>query len=83
MVSEKQIVCELVGIYENYLSDREDKENRENAYDVYTRYFNGADILFSKNVSFAIWKSFNLYEGSLGVDEAKKILEELRKTEIP
>jgi len=80
MVSEEQIRHELIDIYENYLSNREDKQNREKAYSIYTKYFNGANTLFKENVASVIWKSFNLYEGKLEEKEAKKILEELRKS---
>lgn len=81
MVSEEQIRHELINIYEDYLSNKEDKKNREKAYSIYTKYFNGADTLFKENVCIAIWESFNLYEGKLKKDRANKILEELRKKE--
>ncbi len=80
MVSEKQIKHELIAIYSNYLSSKEDKKNREKGYKLYTKYFNGAETLFRENVSTAIWQAFNLYEGKLKESNAKKILEDLRKT---
>ena len=80
MVSGEQLRHELIAIYTDYLSNKEDKKNRDRAYNIYTRYFNGADTLFKENVSKAIWSSFNLSEGKLKEVEAKKILEDLRKT---
>ena len=78
MISGEQIKGDLIGIYSGYLEDREDKEIRTKAYDIYTKYFNGADTLFSKNVSAGIWGSFDLSEGKLSDEQAKKILESLQ-----
>jgi len=80
MVSGEQIRHELIAVYSKYLSDKEDKENIEKAYNIYTKYFNGANTLFKENVSTAIWGAFDLSEGKLKEDKAKKILEDLRKS---
>ena len=80
MVSNEQVKLQLIGIYSRYLENNKDKENRKKSYRMYLDYFSGTDTIFTKNVSSAIWSSFELSEGKLKEDEAKKILEELRKS---
>ena len=80
MVSNEQVKLQLIGIYSKYLEDRDDDENRKKSYRLYLDYSSGANTIFEKNVGSAIWSSFNLSEGKLKEEEAKKILEDLRKS---
>ena len=80
MVSNEQVRLQLIGIYSKYLDNKDDDENRKKSYKLYLDYSTGANTIFDKKVGSAIWSSFELSEGKLKEDEAKKILEELRKS---
>ena len=81
MISDEKIIENLIEIYSKYLDNPKDKLNIKNAFEVYTRYFNGADTIFGEEVSKAIWSSFDLFEGKLSEKETKRILEYLKKSE--
>lgn len=80
MVSDEQMREDLIEIYSRYLTDNRDKENNKRAYEIYTKYFNGADTLFSEEISTAIWGSFDLSEGKLSKEKVQKILKDLEKS---
>ena len=81
MVLNEQVRHELIKIYSSYIQKKDDEKNKSRAYEVYIKYFNGANTLFNANVGTAIWGSFDLSEGRLSEDKAKKILEDLKKEE--
>ena len=81
MISNNQMKDSLIRIYSKYIEDDEDNQNKRESYKIYLEYSTGANAVFSKAVSGAVWSSFELSEGKLSKNEAKKILEELRKSE--
>lgn len=80
MVSNEQMKDSLIRIYSKYIENEKDDKNRRESYRIYLGYSTGANAVFSKSVGSAVWSSFELSEGKLSIDEAKKILEDLRKT---
>jgi hypothetical protein len=63
--SDAELSSELIALYESYINDEYDDEIRSNAYTLYTTYFNGADTIFNKSISAAIWGAFNILEKKL------------------
>lgn len=74
----EQVKQSLIEIFSQYISNPNDENNRKVAKETYLKYFNGANTLFSENVSKAIWGSFDASEGKLSEKKAKEILENLR-----
>jgi len=81
MISNEQMKDDLIRVYSKYLENQRDEKNKKDSYRMYLEYSTGANAVFDKNVSSAVWSSFELSEGKLSIEEAKKILEDLRKTE--
>jgi len=77
MNTDKQIKDILVKVYSEYLKNPGNLENRQKASEIYLRYFNGANAIFKKEVSSAIWNSFNLSEGKISKEKAREILDSL------
>ncbi|MCK5044007.1 hypothetical protein KAR52_03340 [Candidatus Pacearchaeota archaeon] len=73
----KKMRKKLIYLYEEYIKNPKDKFIQEGSWDLVS----GDDFFFTEAVSIAGNVSLHIYEGTLKVEEAKKILEELKKEE--
>jgi len=80
MIDNEKLKNELIEIYQRYLQDSVSITCRNKSYEIYSKYSTGANILFSKEVSDAIWSSFDLSEGKLTRKDTERILEDLQKS---
>jgi hypothetical protein len=77
---ERDLRKKLVALYEDFIENPESEKARENAAAIAQKYANSGDYNLSPKVSAALYKTYDVELGNLSREEAKKILEELRKT---
>jgi predicted transcriptional regulator len=80
--SDVELKPELIALYESYINNEYNDEIRSKAYTLYTKYFNGADAIFSKSISAAIWGAFNIFEEKLDKKDALGILNDLKESQV-
>jgi polynucleotide 5'-kinase involved in rRNA processing len=77
---DKTLKAKLISLYESFIKNPQEKNLRENAATITQRYANSGEQISSES-NEALGKAYDLELGMLSVDEAKKILEKLRKKE--
>lgn len=76
---ERDLKKKLIALYEDFIEDSQEKNLEGNAAAITQKYANSGSHI-SKISKKALLKAYDLELGNLSKDEAKKILEELRKT---
>lgn len=76
---EKDLIKKLIALYDDFIKNPESEKLRENAAAIAQEYANSGDFNLSPKVSFALNKTYEIELGNFSKDQAKKILEDLRK----
>ena len=79
-ISNEELRKKLINIYSKYIIDEKSELNKEKAREIDFNFTNGANAIFTEDVSNAIWGTFNLSEEKLSKKEAEKILENLKNS---
>jgi len=77
----KTLKKKLIALYEDFIENPEDKLLKENAARITQRYANSGDLNLGKVLNFALGKVYGLELETLSKEEAKEILDKLKKSE--
>jgi hypothetical protein len=77
---DKTLRGKLISLYESFIQNPQGEGIKENAATITQKYANSGEQISSES-NKALQKAYDLELGKLSLDEAKKILEELRKKE--
>lgn len=78
--TEKQARIDLIQLYEDFIKNPEDESMKDRASDFYWKY--GGVVVLSELVSNAGSKAMDMHLGEFSVEEAKKILKELKMNKV-
>ena len=76
----KTLKTKLIALYDHFIENPNDENLRENAATITQKYANSGNQI-SDDLNNALQKAYDLELGKLSKEEAKKILEDLKKSE--
>jgi predicted transcriptional regulator len=80
--TDAQLKPELIALYELYIENPENPEVYNKSFEIYQDYSGGADTIFSKSISTAIWGAFYVLKKKLTKQEALDILNDLKESKV-